>query len=414
MHALTALRHPNFAWFIGGQLVALVGYWMQQIALTWLVYRLTGSAMLLGVLGFAANLPVLLLAPWAGLWADRVNRHRAMLAIQVLEMLQAVALAVLAVTRLMEVWHVIALAALMGIFVAIELPVRHAYLRELVGSREEIPKAVAVTSLMANFGRLAGPAIGGLVIAGAGESACFVLNALSYVAVMVSFAFIRPHPQAVSESHPPLLRGMQEGLAYVWTTVPIRALLMLLAALSIFVASYGTLMPAVVAEVFGGGAETLGFMVSAAGFGALAATLALASRRSVRGLTGTIVAAAAAAGIALMLVALSRTVWVSLGLMAVVGFSILAVNVSVNMILQTIVDDDKRGRVMSLYTTAFLGMAPVGALVAGSLAQAIGAANTLLAGGAVCIAAAVAMWRYLPRLKAFVGPIYDRLGITRR
>ena len=408
---LRALRHRNFAYFTAGQACALIGYWIQQIAVSWLVYRLTGSATLLGVLSLAANLPVLLLAPLAGIWSDRFNRHRMMLATQVLEMLQAVALAVLAYGGWIEVWHIVALTVMLGSCVAVELPVRHAYLLELVGDKQDLPNAVATTSLVANCGRLVGPAVAGLLIAGFSAATCFLINAISYVAVLVSFAFIRVTAQPPAASHAPALHGLKEGVRYAWRTVPIRLLLTLLALIALTAAPYSTLMPAVVHEVFDGNAETLGFLVGAAGCGAVCGTLLLASRGNVRGLLRFIIAAALLAACALVALSQSRWLPLSFALMAAIGGSILVTSVSINMILQTIVDDDKRGRVMSLYTAAFLGVVPLGAMIFGALADRIGATHTLLAGGIVCMAGALSLARQLPRLRSHMRATYARLGI---
>jgi MFS family permease len=408
---LRALRHRNFALFIAGQICALIGYWIQQLAVSWLVYRLTGSATLLGVLNFAANVPVLLLAPLAGLWSDRFNRHRIMIATQVLEMLQAVALAALAFSGLIETWHVVVLTVFLGMCVAVELPVRHAYLLELIDDRQDLHNAVATMSLVANCGRLIGPAIAGVLIAWFSEPICFAINALTYVAVLVSFAFIRVKPQSTAATHASGLRGLKEGIVYAWRTLPIRTLLMLLAAVALTAAPYNTLMPAIVHEAFGGNAEALGFLVSAAGMGAVAGTLLLATRKNVRGLTRFIVAAALLAGCALIALSASRLFLLSLALMATIGFGILVTSVSTNMILQTIVDDDKRGRVMSLYTASFLGIVPFGALLAGMLADHIGATHTVLIGGIICVIAALTMARQLPKLRQHMQPIYARLKI---
>ncbi len=409
---LRALRHRNFRLFVSGQLCALVGYWIQQLALSWLVYQLTGSATLLGVLAFAANLPILLLAPFAGLWSDRFNRHRMMLATQVVEMLQAVALAALALTGVLEIWHVIALTVLLGVCVAIELPVRHAYLLELIGDKQDLPNAEAVMALVANCGRLAGPGLAGLLIGWFSAATCFVINALTYIGVLASFALIRVQQQPAAQSHPPLMRGLNEGLRYAWQAMPIRLLLLMLAVVGLAAAPYVTLMPALVSEVFEGGADILGFMVGAAGIGAVAGTLLLASRPGVRGLLTLIIAAAFIAGAALAALAWSRVLPLSLALMTLIGFGILVVSVSVNMILQAIVDDDKRGRVMSLYTVAFLGISPLGSLLAGMLADRIGAANTVLGGGIACLLAAVYLLRSLALMRAHMRPIYAKLGIA--
>jgi len=407
-----ALRHPNFALFVSGQIFAISGYWVQQIALGWLVYRLTGSATLLGVLSFASNLPVLLLAPFAGLWSDRFNRHRMMLATQWLEMLQAVALTALAFSGAIEVWHIVVLTAFLGMCVAVELPVRHAYLLELIEDRADLPNAVATTSLVANCGRLVGPVAAGLLIARFSEATCFLINALSYVAVLVTFAVIRVKPVEHAGAHASMAKGLREGLLYAWRTIPIRLLLALLAAVALTAAPYGTLMPAIVHEAFGGNAETLGFLVGSAGFGAVTGTLVLSLRKNVRGLLPFIFGAALMAGAALIALSLSRLLPLSIMLMAVIGFGILVISVSVNMILQTIVDDDKRGRVMSLYTAAFLGITPFGALMAGTLADRIGAMNTVCIGGAACLVVVVLIMRRLPLLRHQIRPLYARHGIT--
>ena len=409
---LRALRHRNFALFLGGQVFVMIGYWIQQIALTWLVYRLTGSATLLGVVAFASNLPVLLLAPFAGLWCDRFNRHRMMAGTQVVELLQAVLLAALAFSGVIAVWHIVVLALLLGVCVAVELPVRHAYLPELLDDKADIPNAIALISLVGNCGRLIGPVLAGLLIGGFSEATCFLINALTYIAVLASLACIRVTPQHQSESHPSALRGIKEGIVYAWRSVPMRLLLTLLAAMALAGAPYNTLMPAVVHEAFAGDAETLGILVGAAGMGAICGTLMLAARRNVRGLIRIVVAAALIAGGALIALSLSRVLTMSLLLMAATGFSTLIVSVSVNMILQTIVDDDKRGRVMSLYTMAFLGVAPLGGLLAGMLADHIGATRTVLAGGVVGLLVALYMASQLSRIRSHVRPIYARLGIA--
>lgn len=408
---LRALEHRNFALFIGGQLFALIGYWMQNVAQSWLLYRLTGSATLLGILGFASSVPILLFAPIAGLVSDRANLHRLMFAIQLLQMAQAVVLSALALSGTIQPWHIVVLSMLLGVSIAFELPVRHAYLVELVGGKEDLPNAVAITSMMANGGRLVGPALAGLAIGVIGEAGCFALNALSFVAVIVTLAMIRVRPTPRAPSHTPFVKGLAEGVAYAWNSVPIRLLLAMLALVAFLATPYVALMPVLVRDVFRGGAEQMGFLLSAAGLGALTGTIFLAARRSVRGLVKVIVLASFSAGSALTLLAWSKFVWLALPLLAVIGFGILVTSVSVNMILQTIVDDDKRGRVMSLYTAAFLGVAPFGALAAGAAADAIGAAATVTVGGALCIAGALYLAGKRPQIQEHIVPIYTRLGI---
>lgn len=413
-HLLRAFRHRNFRLFLSGQVCALIGYWMQNIALGWLLYRLTGSVTLLGILGFAGSLPILLLAPFAGLWSDRFNLHRMMFTTQILEMVQAAALTALALSGVIEPWHIIVLSMLLGVLVAIELPVRHAYLLELVDSKADLPNAIAMTSLMANCGRLVGPTLAGLVIAWFSEALCFLLNTLSYIAVLITFMLIRVTPSRRPATHPPMWQDMREGIAYIWHSVPIRLLLIMLMLVGMLATPYITLMPALVKEVFQGGADQMGFLVGAGGLGAVAGTLYLASRPNVRGLIRLLTLASLAVGIALMMLARSTTMWIALPLLAVIGFGILITSVSVNMILQTIVDDDKRGRVMSFYTVAFLGVAPVGSLAAGAIAGAIGVSHTLFIGGAACSAGALYLAHKRPQMLAHIRPIYARLGIPSR
>lgn len=411
---LRALKHRNFALFTAGQACALIGYWMQSIAQSWLLYRLTGSATLLGLLGFAGSIPILLLAPLAGLWSDRANLHRTMYATQVLEMLQAIALAALAISGVIAPWHIVTLSMVMGVLVAVELPVRHAYLLELVGNKDDLPNAVAVTSLVGNTGRLVGPAFAGLVIAAYGEAACFVINALTFLAVLVSFAMIRVTASRRVPYNAPILSGLREGFRYAWSSVPIRLLLSVLAGVSLLATPYMTLMPVLVREVFASGANTMGFLVGAAGFGAVSGTLFLASRANVRGLVRIICYASIAAGAALALLSWTGIVWIALPLLAVIGFGILVTSVSANMILQTIVEDDKRGRVMSLYTVAFLGVSPFGAIGAGALADRIGVGLTLTAGGVACAAAGLYLATRRAEIRRHIAPIYAKLGILAR
>ncbi|RPJ47239.1 MAG: MFS transporter [Betaproteobacteria bacterium] len=412
--SLRALRHRNFRLFLAGQIFALIGYWIQIVAQSWLLYRLTGSATLLGVLAFASSLPILLLAPVAGWWADRCNLHRTMFATQVLELLQAVILATLALTGILQPWHIIALAMMMGILVAIELPIRHAYLLELVDGKEDLPNAIALTSLMANSGRMVGPALAGVLIGVLSEAHCFLINAFTYIAVVISFLLIRVRTQPREPSTQPLLAGLREGFAYAWNLLPIRALLLTLSVVALLAAPYSTLMPVMVREVFHGNADLMGFLMSASGGGAICGTLYLASRKNARGLVRLIIIAVLAAGTALALFAHAPSVWIALPLLSVVGFGILVTSVSVNTILQTIVDDDKRGRVMSLYTAAFLGVMPFGALTAGALADLIGPRATLTLGGLCCVTAALFLARNRHRLREQIRPIYEKLGIARR
>jgi MFS family permease len=387
-----ALRHRDFSLFVLGQGVGILGYWIQLIAVHWLMYRLTGSAFLLGVTVFAAQIPVLILGPIAGALADRVDRHRAFVIVQSLQMLQAFAMAALAFAGIIEPWHMIALAMFLGVTIAVELPVRHAYLPDLLGDREDLPNAVAVTSFIASGGRLIGPSVAGIVIGVFSEAVCFLINGFCYFAVLATLAAIRRVPHSRSAQPRAMLSDLREGALYAWRSRPIRALLVVLAVVSFMATPYQPLMPAFVREAYQGGPETLGFLVAAAGLGALAGTGYLSVRGNAHGLTELIAIAAVSAGCALVAFAFTRWFPLSLLLMAITGFGILATTVSVSMILQSMVEDRMRGRVMSLYTAAFLGVSPLGGFVAGAAADAIGTANTLAIGGACCAIAALVLW----------------------
>ena len=412
--ALRALRHRNFRLFLAGQSFALIGYWIQMVAQSWLLYRLTESATLLGLLAFAGSLPILLLSPIAGWWSDRCNLHRAMFATQILELLQAATLAGLALAGIIAPWHIITLAMVMGILVAIELPIRHAYLLELVDGKQDLSNAIALTSLVGNSGRMVGPAIAGILIGVLSEAHCFLINALTYIAVVISFLMIRARPQPRVAVSKPVLAGLREGFSYAWSSLPIRALLLVLAVTAFVATPYVALMPVMVNEAFQGGADEMGYLMGASGLGAISGTLYLASRANARGLIRLIIIATFAAGSSLVLFANAPSTWHALPLLVVIGCGILMISVSVNMILQTIVDDDKRGRVMSLYTVAFLGISPFGALAAGALADLAGPRLTITLGGISCVLAALLLTRKRHEIRAGIRPIYEKLGIVRR
>ena len=390
----------------------MIGTWIQQIAQSWLVYRLTGSPLLLGLTSFAGQFPILLLAPMAGLLSDRMHRKRLLLITQSLLMLQAAALATLTLAGVVEVWHVLLLALFYGAVMGFDTPVRQSLLVELVGDRADLPNAIALNSLLMNSSRLVGPSIAGVLLAVVSEGTCFLINAVSYVAVLAAVFALRIPARARGPAPVSLRRGFVEGVHYAWNFVPIRMLLPMVALVSFMASPYVTLMPVIAKEVLGGGAHTLGFLVGAAGLGALAGTSWLAMHSSVRGLDRVIPRAAATAGVGLVLVSFSTLLWLSLLFMICVGFGIIVTAASVNTVLQTVVDDDKRGRVVSFYTMAFLGVAPLGALTAGALAGRIGVQHTLLTGGICCIGGALVFWRQLPRFRHAIGATYRRLGIV--
>jgi MFS family permease len=406
-----SLRYRNYRLFFGGQSLSLIGTWIQRIALPWLVYRLTGSAFLLGVVGFAGQIPAFLLAPFAGVLTDRWNRYHILIATQVLAMIQALVLALLFFIGAIEVWHIILLAIFMGFINAFDMPARQAFVVEMVEKKEDLGNAIALNSSMVNSARLLGPSVAGVLIAATNEGTCFLINGLSYLFVIVSLLMMKVTPRKISVRDTQVFRGLKEGFSYAFGFAPIRAILLLLALVSFMGMPYTVLMPVFAKEILHGGSHTFGFLMGASGIGALSGALYLASRKSILGLGKIIPLSAAIFGCGLIAFSLSRLFLLSLALMLVAGLGMIMQMASSNTIIQTIVDDDKRGRVMSFYMMAFIGAAPFGSLLAGGLASVIGAPNTLLIGGVLCILGAVAFAHKLPDLRKLVRPIYIKLGI---
>ncbi len=410
-HSFRTLRSRNFRLFLLGQLLSLSGSWAQQVAVGWLVYRLTQSPLLLGVVGFSSQFPSLLSTPVAGVWADRFDRQRILIACQTGMMIQATLLAVLVLTGSVTVWHVIALSVCLALLQGIEIPTRQSFFVELVEDRADLPNAIALNSSTFNASRLVGPAAAGLLISKIGEGGVFVLNAVSFSTVIAALLMmdVARRPQAASSQ--PMLAVLREGVSYAWRSQPIRALLSLVAVVSFFGIPFNVLLPIFARDVFGGGPDTLGFLVPATGLGALVGALYLAGRRSVRGL-GRVIACAATTFAASLVVlgALDRTL-PALALLFVTGAGLLVMLASTNTVLQTIVENDKRGRVMSLYTMSFLGTIPLGSLLAGYSAARLGASLTVTLGACFALLAIVAYWRAFPALRAQVLPVYARLGI---
>jgi MFS family permease len=406
-----ALAHRNYRLFFAGQGVSLVGTWVTRVATGWLVYRLTGSAAMLGVVGFAGQVPTFALAPFAGVWVDRWSRYRVLVVTQVLSMLQSLALAWLALAGTIDILHVVLLGALQGVINAFDVPARQAFVVEMVEDRADLANAIALNSSMVNGARLVGPSVAGLMIAVSNEGWCFLVDGISYAAVIASLLMMRLPAAVRPASHPKTFDALREGFSYAFGFAPIRAVLLLLALVSLMGMPYTVLMPVMAAEVLHGGPHTLGFLMGATGVGALVGAVYLASRRTVVGLGRVIPAAAALFGAGLIAFSLSRAVPLSLALMVVTGIGFMAHLASCNTIIQTIVREDMRGRVMAFYTMAFMGTAPFGSLLAGALAERIGAPRTILLGGCACIAGAAAFSRSLPRLRALVRPIYVERGI---
>jgi MFS family permease len=408
--ALRALRHRNFRLFTIGQTISLIGTWMQQVAVGWLVYRLTESALLLGVVGFVSQGPGFLLAPFAGVLADRLNKHRIVMTTQLVMMVQALLLGTLVLTDQITIGWILVLMAVLGGATGFDIPARQSFLIELVGDREDLPNAIALNSSMFNAARLVGPAIAGFAIVAFGEGWVILLNGISYVAVLAGLAAMRLPARGRTRTVP-VLRGLYEGLGYAFGFVPIRMVLLLVATVSLVGVPFSVLLPVIATEVLGGGPRTLGLLMGATGLGALGGALFLAARTTVIGLGRVIMIAAIGFGTSLVLFALSATLVLSLVLLAAAGFGMMTQMASCNTVLQTIVDDDKRGRVMSFYTMAFTGTAPIGSLFLGFTADQIGAPAAIGIGGAACIAAGVVFGRRLPVLRRLIRPIYARLGI---
>ncbi|MFY9979634.1 MAG: MFS transporter, partial [Candidatus Sulfotelmatobacter sp.] len=397
-----ALRHRNYRLFFGGQGISLIGTWMTRVATGWLVYRLTGSAFLLGLVSFAGQIPVLFLGPFAGVWVDRWNRHRVLLVTQTLSMLQSFGLAALALAKIITVNEVILLNLFQGAVNAFDMPARQAFVIEMVEQPEDLGNAIALNSSLVNAARLIGPSIAGIIIALVGEGYCFLVDGGSYLAVIASLLAMVVTVRQRERVHGSVLSELSEGWSYIRGFRPIWWILLLLALISLVGMPYTTLMPIFAGRILHGGAHTLGFLMGATGVGALIGAVRLAARRSVLGLGRVIPMTAAGFGASLIAFSLSRHQWLSMLLLVVTGFCFMQQMASSNTILQTIVEDKKRGRVMSFYSMAFQGVAPFGSLIAGAAASRIGAPLTLMIGGAICIVGAGVFASQLPVLRGIV------------
>ncbi|HJP60499.1 MAG TPA: MFS transporter [Gemmatimonadaceae bacterium] len=406
-----ALQHRNYRLFFSGQTVSLVGTWITRIATSWLVYRLSGSVFLLGVVGFFGQIPTLVLAPFAGVLVDRWNRHRILVITQVLSMLQSIGLAILTFAGIITVVDVLLLQLAQGIINAFDTPARQAFVVEMVNDRSDLPNAIALNSTMVNASRIIGPSIGGVLIAAVGEGWCFTADAISYIAVIASLIAMRLDRRSPGPKETRVWEDLRAGFRYVARFVPARDSLLLLALVATMGMPYTVLMPAIASNILHGGPHTLGYLMTASGTGALGGALYLASRRSVLGLGRAIVIATITFGAALIAFSFSHHLWLSLLVLPFVGGGMMVEMASTNTILQTIVDDSLRGRVMAFYTMAFLGTAPLGSLLAGFSADHIGPMKTIFFGGASCIVGGAIFALRLPKLRAHVRPIYIERGI---
>ncbi|MEG4836685.1 MFS transporter [Microcoleus sp. B9-D4] len=406
-----ALRSRNYRLFFAGQGISLIGNWMTQVATVWLVYNLSDSPWMLGVVGFTSQIPTLILLPFAGVLIDRWNRHRVIIATQILAMVQSLALAFLALTGVVNIWQILVLSFFQGAINAFDAPARQAFVPELVEKKEDLGNAIALNASMFNGARLIGPAIAGLLIATVGASYCFLIDGLSYIAVIAGLLAMQIKPRKIAATNTKPLQRLKEGFVYAFGFPPIRAILLLLALVSFAGMSHTVLVPIFATKILQGDAQTLGFLMASSGVGAFAGAIYLISRKSIVGLGKLIAMSPAIMGFGLIGFGLSRILWLSLIMMLFVGFGFIIQFAGGNTFLQTIVEDDKRGRVMSIYTMAFFGVTPFGNLVAGGLANYIGAPNTVIIGGIICVVGSIIFTKQLPALKNLVRPLYQKMGL---
>lgn len=384
---------------------------MQRIALPWVVYRMTGSEVLLGVVGFASSIPSFVLAPFAGVLIDRWSRYRVMLVTQIISMIQASILAWLSLTGTLEIWHIIGLSVILGIINTFDMPARHSFVINMVNGKEDIGNAIALNSMMFNGARLIGPSVAGIVLASVGEGACFLINAVSYLFVIASLMMMNVPVTRERRKPTPIWRELKAGLDYTFGFPPIKHIILLLGLVSFMGASYQVLMPVYAKEVLLGDSHTYGFLMGGAGAGALLGAIYLASRDTVLRLGRLIPAATALLSAGLIAMSMSSSFFISMFLIFITGLGMMTHTAASNTILQTITDEDKRGRVMSFYTMALMGTVPFGSLLAGWMARWIGTPWTIFFGGAACLAGALVFYRRLPELRRLVRPVYVSMGI---
>ncbi len=406
-----SLKYRNYRLFFSGQSISLIGTWMQRITMPWLVYKMTGSALLLGVVSFAGQIPTFLLAPVAGVLTDRWNRYSVLKITQIISMIQALILAWLCLSGIILLWHIVVLSIVLGCVNAFDVPARQSFVIDMVERKADLGNAIALNSMMFNGARLIGPSLAGIMLASTSEGICFLFNGISYIFVIISLLMMRIKIKETGKKKSKILTELKDGLDYTFGFSPIKHLIILLGLVSLTGMSYSVLMPVFAKEILHGGSNTYGFLMGAAGFGALIGALYLASRKTVLRLGRIVPAAAILFGSGLIILSFSRVFSLSLILMIFIGMGLMLQTASSNTILQTITDDDKRGRVMSFYTMAIMGTAPFGSLLSGALAKSIGTPGTLLAGGTITIIGALFFMRRLPELKKSVSPIYDKMGI---
>ncbi len=384
-HILRALRYRNYRLFFFGQIISLIGTWMQYLAMSWLVYRLTNSLFTLGVIGFASQITVFLVSPFSGVWADRWNRRRTVIITQILAMLQAFVLAGLVMSGAVRVWHIVLLSIFLGLVNAFDMPMRQAFTMDMIRNKDDLGNAIALNSLIFNLARFVGPMVAGFVVASYGEGVCFLFNGLSYIAVIIALFMIKIIPLQAVNNHQDIWGSMKEGFTYTFGFPPMRFVMVLMGLVSLVVMPYAVLLPAFAKDVLHGNSRTLGLLMGAAGIGSFAGAIFMAAKKGVQGLGKSIAIATFMFGLGLVILSFTTAVWLSLGLMVFIGFGLMVHMASSNTVVQTIVDDDKRGRVMGFYVMAFIGLTPFGSLFAGSLAARIGTPHTLFLAGILCV-----------------------------
>ncbi len=407
-----ALSHKNFKLFVSGQSLSLIGTWIQQVAVVWLVYRLTNSAFMLGIVGFSGQLPLFVIAPFAGVLADKANRHKLLLYTQSLALIQALVLSLLVFIDVIQIWQLIVLSVILGIINAFDMPIRQAFVVEMIDNKkEDLGNAIAFNSSMVNAARLIGPSIAGILIATVGEGWCFLINAISFFAVVVSLLKMKVEPVSHKQKESRILKELSEGFKYTFGFEPIRYLIILLGIVSLMSTSITLLAPVIAKEYLGGGAGTFGFLMSAYGSGALFGAFYLLNKKTVLGLGKLIGIAVSIFGISLIVFSFSRVFVFSIIMMALAGLGMMLHIASTNTLLQTLSEENKRGRVMSFYAMAFRGMSPFGSLLAGGLGSSLSAPTAILLSGSVCLASAVFYLYKLPVIRDLIRPIYQSMGI---
>jgi MFS family permease len=406
-----ALKHRNYRLYFFGQSISLIGTWITRLASSWLVYRLTDSELLLGLVTFVGQIPSLVLSPIAGVYIDRWNKHRVLVITQVLAMCQSAVMAFLTLTGRITVADVMVLQGIQGLINAFDTPARQSFVVQMVEDRADLPNAIALNSALVNGSRMIGPAIGGLLIAAVGEGWCFALDACSYIFVVGSLLAMHVPFAVKAADRTPIITALTAGFRYVSGFAPVRSGLLLVALISMLGMPYQVLMPVMASEVLGGGANTLGILMTATGLGALGGSVYLASRHTVVGLGRRIAQAAMLFGAALLAFSASTNLWLSLAVLPLTGVGFIVTIAATNTVVQSVVPENLRGRVMSFYTVAFLGTAPVGSLIAGFAAERIGAPVTIAIGGAACVIGGAWFYTTLPRLRALIHPVYAERGL---